>query len=334
MGLRHMPMNYAKTALLLAVLTAIFVAVGAAVGGKSGLVIAFFAAMAMNAFSLWKSDTAVLRMFNAQEVDEKTAPELVGLVRDLAKRAELPMPRVYIMNNAQPNAFATGRNPSNAAVCASTGLLEALSREELAGVMAHELSHIKNRDTLTMAVAATIGGAVSMFAQYLQFGMLFGGGRGDDRGGMGLVGTLATIILAPMAAGLVQMAISRSREYQADRMGAMICGNPLWLASALRRIHTLARRIDNPEAEAIPATAHMFIINPLNGHGMDSLFSTHPNVENRIAALEVLAREMRVTPASNSNSWSEDDAAGPAGEASGDVWVGGKNYTKPPSPWG
>jgi len=329
-----MPMNYAKTALLLAVLTAIFVAVGAAVGGKSGLVIAFFAAMAMNAFSLWKSDTAVLRMFNAQEVDEKTAPELVGLVRDLAKRAELPMPRVYIMNNAQPNAFATGRNPSNAAVCASTGLLEALSREELAGVMAHELSHIKNRDTLTMAVAATIGGAVSMFAQYLQFGMLFGGGRGDDRGGMGLVGTLATIILAPMAAGLVQMAISRSREYQADRMGAMICGNPLWLASALRRIHTLARRIDNPEAEAIPATAHMFIINPLNGHGMDSLFSTHPNVENRIAALEALAREMRVTPASNSNSWSEDDVAGPAGEASGDVWVGGKNYTKPPSPWG
>jgi heat shock protein HtpX len=334
MGLRHMPMNYAKTALLLAVLTAIFVAVGAAVGGKSGLVIAFFAAMAMNAFSLWKSDTAVLRMFNAQEVDEKTAPELVGLVRDLAKRAELPMPRVYITNNAQPNAFATGRNPSNAAVCASTGLLEALSREELAGVMAHELSHIKNRDTLTMAVAATIGGAVSMFAQYLQFGMLFGGGRGDDRGGMGLVGTLATIILAPMAAGLVQMAISRSREYQADRMGAMICGNPLWLASALRRIHTLARRIDNPEAEAIPATAHMFIINPLNGHGMDSLFSTHPNVENRIAALEALAREMRVTPASNSNSWSEDDVAGPAGEASGDVWVGGKNYTKPPSPWG
>ncbi|HVJ76868.1 MAG TPA: zinc metalloprotease HtpX [Hyphomicrobium sp.] len=327
-------MNYAKTALLLAVLTAIFVAVGAAVGGKSGLVIAFFAAMAMNAFSLWKSDTAVLRMFNAQEVNEKTAPELVGLVRDLAKRAELPMPRVYVMNNAQPNAFATGRNPSNAAVCASTGLLEALSREELAGVMAHELSHIKNRDTLTMAVAATIGGAVSMFAQYLQFGMLFGGGRGDDRGGMGLVGTLATIILAPMAAGLVQMAISRSREYQADRMGAMICGNPLWLASALRRIHTLARRIDNPEAEAIPATAHMFIINPLNGHGMDSLFSTHPNVENRIAALEALAREMRVTPASNSNSWSEDDVAGPAGEASGDVWVGGKNYTKPPSPWG
>jgi heat shock protein HtpX len=329
-----MPMNYAKTALLLAVLTAIFVAVGAAVGGKAGLVIAFFAAMAMNAFSLWKSDTAVLRMFNAQEVDERTAPELVGLVRDLAKRAELPMPRVYIMNNAQPNAFATGRNPSNAAVCASTGLLDALSREELAGVMAHELSHIKNRDTLTMAVAATIGGAVSMFAQYLQFGMLFGGGRSDDRGGLGLVGTLATIILAPMAAGLVQMAISRSREYQADRMGAMICGNPLWLASALRRIDKLARRIDNPEAESVPAAAHMFIINPLNGHGMDNLFSTHPNVENRVAALEALARQMGVTPASNSNSWSESDIAGPDGEAGGDVWVGGQNYTKPPSPWG
>lgn len=329
-----MPMNYAKTGLLLAVLTAIFVAVGAAVGGKAGLVIAFFAAMVMNAVSLWKSDTAVLKMFNAQEVDEKTAPELVGLVRDLAKRAELPMPRVYIMNSAQPNAFATGRSPSNAAVCASTGLLEALNREELAGVIAHELSHIKNRDTLTMAVAATIGGAVSMFAQYLQFGMLFGGGRSDDRGGMGLIGTLATIILAPMAAGLVQMAISRSREYQADRMGAMICGNPLWLASGLRRIHTLARRIDNPAAEAVPAAAHMFIINPLNGHGMDNLFSTHPNVENRIAALEALAREMGVTPASNSNPPGEDEVASPGDETNGDVWVGGQNYTKPPSPWG
>lgn len=331
-----MPMNYAKTALLLAVLTAIFVALGAAIGGKSGLVIAFVVAMVMNAVSLWKSDTAVLRMFNAQAVDDSTAPELVGLVRDLAKRAELPMPRVYIMHNAQPNAFATGRSPSNAAVCASTGLLESLNRDELAGVLAHELSHIKNRDTLTMAVAATIGGAVSMVAQYLQFGMLFGGVRNDDRGGLGMIGTLAAIIIAPMAAGLVQMAISRSREYQADHMGGMICGNPLWLASALRRIDSKARQIDNPEAEAVPAAAHMFIINPLNGHGMDNLFSTHPNVENRIAALEVLAREMGVTSASrgSSSGWGDGGVAGPAGDGRGEVWVGGQNYTKPQNPWG
>jgi heat shock protein HtpX len=274
-------------------------------------------------------------MFNAQEVDERSAPELFGLVRDLARRAELPMPRVYVMNNAQPNAFATGRSPSNAALCASTGLLEALDRDELAGVLAHELAHVKNRDTLTMAVAATIGGAVSMFAQYLQFGMLFGGGR-NDRGGLGIAGTLAAIILAPLAAGLVQMAISRSREYQADRMGAMICGNPLWLASALRKIDVLARKIQNPDAEAIPAAAHMFIINPLNGRGVDNLFSTHPNVENRIAQLEALAREMGV--AANSNPGTAPRGLGGVANIANDkpseVWIGGQNYTKPPSPWG
>ncbi len=319
-----MPMNYAKTALLLAALTAIFVALGAAIGGQAGLVIAFLIALVMNVVSLWKSDSIVLRMFNAQEVSEATAPELYRIVRDLAQNAGLPMPRVYIMNNPQPNAFATGRSPSHAAVCASTGLLEALDRDEIAGVLAHELAHIKNRDTLTMAVAATIGGAVSMVAQYMQFGMLFGGGRSGDRGGLGVFGTLAAIILAPMAAGLVQMAISRSREYQADRLGAMICGRPLWLASALRKIDVAARRIPNEEAEAIPAAAHMFIINPLNGHGVDNLFSTHPNVENRIAALEALARDMGAT------------GAGPGGRAgsSGEVWIGGQNYTKPPNPWG
>ncbi|RUP08908.1 zinc metalloprotease HtpX [Hyphomicrobium sp.] len=319
-----MPMNYAKTALLLAALTAIFVALGAAIGGQAGLVIAFFIALVMNVVSLWKSDSIVLRMFNAQEVSEATGPELYRIVRDLARNADLPMPRVYIMNNPQPNAFATGRSPSHAAVCASTGLLEALDRDEIAGVLAHELAHIKNRDTLTMAVAATIGGAVSMVAQYMQFGMLFGGGRGGDRGGLGVFGTLAAIILAPMAAGLVQMAISRSREYQADRLGAMICGKPLWLASALRKIDGAARRIPNEEAEAIPAAAHMFIINPLNGHGVDNLFSTHPNVENRIAALEALAREMGAT------------GTGPGGRpgSPGEVWIGGQNYTKPTNPWG
>lgn len=319
-----MPMNYAKTALLLAALTAILVALGAAIGGQAGLIIAFFIALVMNVVSLWKSDSIVLRMFNAQEVSEATAPELYRIVRDLARNADLPMPRVYIMNNPQPNAFATGRSPSHAAVCASTGLLEALDRDEIAGVLAHELAHIKNRDTLTMAVAATIGGAVSMVAQWMQFGMLFGGGRSGDRGGLGVFGTLAAIILAPMAAGLVQMAISRSREYQADRLGAMICGRPLWLASALRKIDVAARRIPNEEAEAIPAAAHMFIINPLNGHGVDNLFSTHPNVENRIAALEALAREMGTT----------GTGSGGRPSGSGGVWIGGQNYTKPPNPWG
>jgi len=286
-----MPMNYAKTAMLLAVLTAIFMAMGAAVGGTTGMVVAFVAALVMNLFSLWNSDKLVLRMFGAQRVDRSTAPELVDMVEGLARRAELPMPSVYILHNPQPNAFATGRSPENAAVAVSTGLIDTLDRRELAGVIAHELAHIKSRDTLTMTVAATIGGAISMLAQYLQFGMLFGGHR-DDRGGPGLIGTLIAAIAAPFAAMLVQMAISRSREYAADRLGAMICGNPLWLASALEKIHNKARRIVNEPAEAVPAAAHMFIINPLTGRGVDSFFSTHPNTENRIAELVQMAREM------------------------------------------
>ena len=328
-----MPMNYAKTALLLAALTAIFVAMGAAVGGRSGLMFAFVVALVMNVVSLWKSDTMVLAMFKAKEVDDTTAPDLVSLVRTLAGRAGLPMPRVYIMNNPQPNAFATGRSPSRAAVCASTGLLETLTREELAGVIAHELAHIKNRDTLTMAVAATIGGAVSMFAQYLQIGAIFGSGRSDDRGGLGMIGTFAAMLLAPLAAMIVQMSISRSREYAADQMGARISGNPLWLASALKKINIKARQIVNERAEQIPAAAHMFIINPLNGRGIDSLFSTHPNVDNRIAELEALAREMGVT----GSVASLDDvpsAAEPSGGDPRDVWVAGQNHGRPRRPWG
>ena len=304
-----MPMNYAKTGLLLAALTAIFVAMGGVVGGQTGMVIAFVLAAGMNLFSLWQSDKMVLRMYGAEEVDARSGGEYYRIVADLARRAELPMPRVYIMNNPQPNAFATGRNPANAAVCASTGLLEMLSPEEVAGVMAHELAHVRNYDTLTMAVAATIGGAISMLAQYLQFGALFGGNRDNNGGGIGWIGALVAMIVAPMAAMLVQMAISRSREYQADRMGAQICGQPLALASALHKIETYAHQIRNEPAEAAPATAHLFIINPLTGEGMDNLFSTHPNTANRIAELEKLAGEMGATRRGPARSQS----AGPSG---------------------
>ena len=328
-----MPMNYTKTALLLAALTGIFIAMGAAVGGRTGIMIAFVIALVTNLVSLWKSDTIVLRMFKAREVDEAAAPDLFALVRELAGRAGLPMPRVYLMDTPQPNAFATGRSPSRAALCASTGLLQALTREELAGVLAHELAHVKNRDTLTMTVAATIGGAVSMFAQWLQFGMLFGGGRDNDRGGFGLVGTIFAALVAPLAAMMVQMAISRSREYQADRMGAIIAGNPLWLASALQKINVLARQIKNQRAEEIPAAAHLFIINPLNGHGLDNLFSTHPNTENRNRELEELAREMGISSASDGSVLAS--GAGQAGRAPpGGLWAGGQNQPSGKGPWG
>ena len=289
-----MPMNYTKTALLLAILTAIFVAMGSVIGGQTGLVVAFVIAMAMNGLSLWKSDQIVLRMNGAQEVDAQSAPEFYGIVQALAQRAELPMPRVYVMHNPQPNAFATGRSPTSAAVCASTGLIEALSREEVAGVMAHELAHIKSRDTLTMTVAATIGGAISMLAQWLQFSAIFGGGRRD---GGSRIGMLFAMIAAPFAAMLVQMAISRSREYQADRLGAMIVGNPLWLASALQKINAMVRQIPNERVEQVPAMAPLFIVNPLTGRGMDNLFSTHPSTDNRVAELMKLAQEMGITGA-------------------------------------
>ena len=280
-------MNYFRTAVLLAGLTALFMGLGYLLGGASGAMIALLIAAGMNLFAYWNSDRLVLSMHDAHEVDESTAPDLVRLVRDLATRAGLPMPRVYLMDNPQPNAFATGRNPEHAAVAVTTGLLERLSREEVAGVIAHELSHIQHRDTLIMTITATIAGAISMLAQ---FGMFFGGRR--DNNGVGLIGSLLLIVLAPIAAMLVQMAISRTREYAADETGARISGRPAWLASALAKIANAAEVIPNENAERSPATAHMFIVNPLSGMGLDSLFSTHPPVERRIAALQELARDM------------------------------------------
>jgi len=282
-------MNYFRTAMLLAGLTALFMGVGYLIGGQGGAMIAFFVAAAMNLISYWNADRLVLSMHGAQEIDAVSAPDLVALVRELAGRAGLPMPRVYLMDNPQPNAFATGRNPQHAAVAVTTGLLQRMSREELAGVLAHELAHIRNHDTLIMTITATIAGAISMLAQ---FGMFFGGNRDNNNGGTGLLGTLAMVILAPIAAMLVQMAISRTREYAADDMGARIAGRPEWLAAALAKLDAAAHAIPNDDAERNPATAHLFIVNPLSGQRMDNLFSTHPATENRIAALQQLAGEM------------------------------------------
>jgi heat shock protein HtpX len=282
-------MNYFRTAILLAGLTALFMGVGFLIGGQSGALIALLVAGAMNIFAYWNSDKAVLSMTGAQEIDERAAPDLYRMVAELAQRAELPMPRVFLMDNPQPNAFATGRNPENAAVAVTSGLLQHLSHEEVAGVIAHELAHIKNHDTLIMTVTATIAGAISMLAQ---FGMFFGGNRDSNNGGFGIVGTLAMVILAPIAAMLVQMAISRTREYSADKLGGQIVGRPEYLAGALRRLEAAAHQIPNDMAEHNPATAHMFIVNPLSGARMDNLFSTHPNTENRVAALMQQAQQM------------------------------------------
>ena len=276
-------MNYVKTALLLGVMTALFMGIGFLIAGEGGALIALMIAAAMNVFAYWNSDKMVLRMYRARRVDEASAPDYVRLVRRLAANANLPMPATYIIDEPQPNAFATGRNPDNAAIAATTGLLDLLSPEEVAGVLAHELAHIKNRDTLIMTITATLAGAISMLANFAFF---FGGNRNNQTG---IIGVLAIMILAPLAAALVQMAISRTREYSADAMGAEISGRPLWLASALEKIDHAARRIDNTQAEANPATAHLFIINPLHAHKRDNLFSTHPATANRIARLREIA---------------------------------------------
>jgi heat shock protein HtpX len=282
-------MNWTKTALLLAAMTSLFVGIGWLIGGPTGMVIAFLVALGMNAFAYWNSDKMVLNMYGAQEIAERDDPDLFGLVRELSRRAQIPMPKVYVMQNEQPNAFATGRDPQHGAVAVTTGIMQRLSREELAGVLAHELAHIKNRDTLIMTVTATIAGAISMLANFA----MFAGATGDNRNNpLGIIGSIAIMFLAPMAALLVQMAISRTREYEADRVGAEIAGQPLWLARALENIQDSAQRIGNHDAERNPATAHMFIINPLSGHGMDNLFSTHPSTANRVAKLQQMAQGM------------------------------------------
>jgi heat shock protein HtpX len=277
-------MNVMKTALLLAALTALFGVVGYLLGGQGGMLIALGIAAVMNLFTYWNGDKLALSAHGAAEVDEATAPGLVGMVRELSQRGGLPMPRVYVIDNPQPNAFATGRNPENSAVAVTSGLMQMLTHDELSGVIAHELAHIKNRDTLIMTVTATIAGAISTFSQFFIFGR--------HREGTNPIVTLATVILAPLAAMIIQMAISRTREYDADRTGAEICGEPMALASALAKIEAGVAHIENPDAERHPATAPMFIINPLSGHGMDNLFSTHPATENRIAALQEIARAM------------------------------------------
>ncbi len=285
-------MNLFRTAILMAFMTGLFIAIGYLIGGQSGMVIAFLFAAGTNLFAYWNSDKLVLRMYSAREVDEQSAPELVHLVRRLAENAGIPMPKVYIAENPQPNAFATGRDPQHAAVCVTTGLLERLSEEELAGVIAHELAHVKNRDTLIMTITATLAGAISMLANFAFF---FGGGN-DRRNPLGPLGAILIMIVAPLAAMLVQMAISRTREFEADREGAMISGRPLWLASALQRISANVQRIDNPDAERNPATAHLFIINPLHGGGFGTLFATHPSTEQRVAKLRAMANEMGQAP--------------------------------------
>lgn len=282
-------LNFFRTSVLLAALTALFMVVGYFIGGTNGMLIAFGIAVVTNLFSYWNSDKLVLSMQGAREISRRSAPELFDMVEELSRNAGIPMPKLYVIETDQPNAFATGRNPQNAAVAVSRGMLRYLEPREVAAVVAHELAHIRSYDTLTMTITATLAGAISMLAQ---FGLFFGGGNNRDNP-LGAVGALLMIFLAPLAAMLVQMAVSRTREYEADRYGAEISGDPLALASALSNIAQVARRTVNVAAERNPAQAHMYIVNPLSGQRMDNLFSTHPAVENRIAQLQQIASAMQ-----------------------------------------
>ena len=278
--------NLMKTAVLMAAITALFMAIGSVMGGRSGMMIALAIAVAMNFFSYWFSDKMVLKMYNAREVDETSAPRFYAMVRELAQRADIPMPKVYLIDEAAPNAFATGRSPEHAAVAATTGIVNVLTDRELRGVMAHELAHVKHRDILISTISATMAGAISMLAN---FAMFFGGRDSEGRPANPIAG-IAVAILAPLAASLIQMAISRAREFEADRGGAEISGDPAALASALDKIHRYAQGIPLHAAEAHPETAQMMIMNPLSGGGLRGLFSTHPATEERVARLMAMAR--------------------------------------------
>ncbi|MDF0605653.1 zinc metalloprotease HtpX [Neisseriaceae bacterium TC5R-5] len=279
--------SWLKTTILMAAILALFAAIGGMIGGRSGMLLALLFGGGMNVFAWWNSDKMVLRMYNAQEVDAQSAPEFYGMVAELAQRAGLPMPRVYVIHEEQPNAFATGRNPENAAVAATSGIMRMLDYRELRGVMAHELAHVKHRDTLISTISATMAGAISALANFA----MFFGGRDSNGQAMGMLPRLAVALLAPMAAGLIQMAISRSREFEADRGGAEISGDPLALAAALQKIEHYAQGISMPTAEAHPETAQMMIINPLSGSGgISNLFRTHPQTAERIARLQDMAR--------------------------------------------
>ena len=277
--------NLMKTAILMAAITALFMAIGSVLGGRQGMMIALVVALGMNFFSYWFSDKLVLKMYNAQEVDETSAPQFYGMVRELAQRAQLPMPKVYLINEESPNAFATGRNPEHAAVAATTGILRVLSERELRGVMAHELAHVRHRDILISTVSATMAGAISMLAN---FAMFFGGRNNEGRSTNPIVGILV-MLLAPLAASLIQMAISRAREFEADRGGAEISGEPQALASALQKIERIAKGIPLEAAERHPETAQMMIVNPLSAGGLRGLFSTHPSTDERVEKLMAMA---------------------------------------------
>lgn len=319
-------LNAVRTTFLLAGMTGLFMAVGFLVGGTGGMILALGFAIATNVFAYWNSDKLVLRMQNAKPVSRQRSPELYDMVAGLSQRAGIPIPKIYMIDTDQPNAFATGRDPENAAVAVSRGLLQHLEYDEVAAVVAHELAHIRSRDTLTMTITATLAGAISMLAQ---FGFFFGGRNSNSP--LGPFGAIAMIILAPMAAMLVQMAVSRTREYEADKDGAEISGNPMALASALAKISQLAQRVQNPQAHRTPGMAHMFIINPLMGGRMDNLFSTHPDVGNRIDALRRIDAEMRpsVSPRRVAQSGSGQWRVPSAGRRDPD-----SRDSTPRGPWG